>query len=91
MSFAGMTRTDFGMARSKSYSALSNSLDSSSCTSRARKTPQAIGLSGPFTEDFELYRMYFLKFIDLVVVRETTSAIYLLSKNDSTANLPTII
>jgi len=60
------------MIRSKSYTALS------ATTGRAKKT---VGSSlsrrgSQRSEDFDNYKKYFHKFIDLVIVRETTAALH---------------
>lgn len=62
-----------GMARSKSYTALS------ATTGRAKKTvgsslgPSSVTMSEDYDDN---YRKYFHKFIDLVIVRETTAALH---------------
>lgn len=56
--------------RSQSYSALS-STSIHKVTSHEDNAPK---ISRPFVEDQEQYRDYFLKFVDLVIVRETTAA-----------------
>jgi len=62
---------NYGMTRSKSYTALSAS------TGRAKKTVGSLRPSCvTMAEDFDNYRKYFHKFIDLVIVRETTAALH---------------
>jgi hypothetical protein len=62
-----LARQESGLTRSKSYSALpGNANHTVSITSRSLK---------PSTEEYDHYRMYFHKFIDLVIVRETTAAL----------------
>lgn len=57
-----------GMTRSKSYSSLPRR-GSKPGMGHQRKVLK------PLTEDYENYRKYFHKFIDLVIVRETTAAL----------------
>jgi len=57
------------LGRSRSYSALSSSSNSENQANEEKKT----GTRPSFTE--EQYREYFLKFVDLVVVREITAAV----------------
>jgi hypothetical protein len=68
-------RADSGLTRSLSYSALSNS---------SKLSPDALPISKkfpqPLSKEYEQFRDYFLKFVDLVIVRETT-AVSLQSKN----------
>lgn len=55
-----------GMKRSQSYSALSSTTAEKMTVEEESKTARPV--------DHERYRDYFLKFVDLVIVRETTSA-----------------
>lgn len=59
------------MGRSRSYSALSSS-SMENQSSDERKTSKDTSFTQSFTED--QYREYYLKFVDLVVVREITAA-----------------
>lgn len=71
--FSDMQKLDSGgMTRSKSYSALS------ATTGRVSKKSVSSSARSPskFTEQYEHYRKYFHKFIDLVIVRETTAALH---------------
>jgi hypothetical protein len=62
-----LTRQESGLTRSKSYSALPDKTNhADSIASRSLK---------PSSEEYAHYRMYFHKFIDLVIVRETTAAL----------------
>lgn len=54
-----------GLARSQSYSALSASVEDKKPSSQAKSL---------FTEEPEQYRQYFMKFVNLVIARETTAA-----------------
>jgi hypothetical protein len=70
-----LERRESGMARSKSHPTLSQSFSISSTSSSsegasARRRPK------PFSEDYDNYRKYYEKFIDLVVVREMTTAVH---------------
>lgn len=61
-----LARQESGLTRSKSYSALPDKVNrAESIASRSLK---------PSSEEYVHYRMYFHKFIDLVIVRETTAA-----------------
>jgi len=73
----GLLRKGSSMTRSKSYSALSRSLSAMSGSSGGSsdmlgptRTPK------PFTKDYEHFRTYLIKFIDMVIVREMTAAIH---------------
>ena len=73
----GLQRKDSNMTRSKSYSALSRSLSAVSGSSGGStdmlgptRTPK------PFTKDYEHFRTYLIKFIDMVIVREMTAAVH---------------
>ena len=63
--------TDGGyvMTRSKSYTALS-------AVAGKTKTNNVSSSSTSMAQDFDNYRKYFHKFIDLVIVRETTAALH---------------
>jgi hypothetical protein len=70
-----LERRESGMARSKSHPTLSQSFSISSTASSSenaapRRRPK------PFSEDYENYRKYYEKFIDLVVVREMSVAVH---------------
>jgi hypothetical protein len=76
-----------GMIRSKSYTALS------ATTGRAVGKSTLLSSSirdsrNKYSEQYEHYRRYFHKFIDLVIVRETTTALHL--SRSATANKPCI-
>lgn len=60
------------MGRSRSYSVLSSSSISENQNSDERKTARDTSFTQSYTED--QYREYYLKFVDLVVVREITAA-----------------
>lgn len=60
----------YGMARSKSYTALT------ATTGRAKKTVGSSLRPSGVSEDHDNFRKYFHKFIDLVIVRETTAALH---------------
>jgi hypothetical protein len=70
----GMERQESGMTRSKSHPTLRRysiaSTSSSSEAVPARRPPK------PFSEEYDNYRKYYEKFIDLVVVREMTAAVH---------------
>ena len=76
----GLTDSDFsdvqkfdsgGMSRSKSYTALS------AMTGRVKKPVNSSARNpNKFSGEYEHYRKYFHKFIDLVIVRETTAALH---------------
>lgn len=61
-----------GISRSKSYSALSSSIQTSKDDSTGPMTKKEI--PEPSADDFDEFRDYFLKFVDLVITRETTAA-----------------
>lgn len=69
-----LLRSESGMTRSKSYSSIPRESSTYSGASRDSRTLK------PYSEAYENYRKYFHKFIDLVIVRETTAAA-LQSKN----------
>lgn len=60
------------MGRSRSYSVLSSSSMSENQNSEERKTSRDTSFTQSYTEN--QYREYYLKFVDLVVVREITAA-----------------
>jgi hypothetical protein len=67
-SFADLQRQDSGMTRSKSYSALA---------SQAKNDGPGLSvLDSKNADAYENYKMYFHKFIDLVIQRETTAALH---------------
>lgn len=76
----GLTNGDFsdvqktgtgGMTRSKSYTALS------AIAGRvAKAVTTSVRHPNQFSEEYEHFRKYFHKFIDLVIVRETTAALH---------------
>mmetsp|Transcript_9116 Transcript_9116/g.18926 ORF Transcript_9116/g.18926 Transcript_9116/m.18926 type:complete len:818 (-) Transcript_9116:321-2774(-) len=63
-----------GMSRSKSYTALSRSFSSTGSGSSPKEAPNAFVMAAAKRsesfEDHEYFRTYFLKFMDLVIVRE---------------------
>mmetsp|Transcript_13216 Transcript_13216/g.21291 ORF Transcript_13216/g.21291 Transcript_13216/m.21291 type:complete len:767 (-) Transcript_13216:126-2426(-) len=67
--FQGIPKSN--MRRSQSYSALSSTLAD---TIKAEEERKAVKRSPSFTE--EEYRSYYLKFVDLVIVREVTAAVH---------------
>ena len=69
-----LLRSESGMTRSKSYSSIPRGSSAYSGASRDGHTLK------PYSEAYENFRKYFHKFIDLVIVRETTAAA-LQSKN----------
>jgi hypothetical protein len=75
-----------GMSRSKSYSALSGTTraEAKNSVSRSAKASRHVE---DLAEDYDTYRKYFIKFIDLVIVRETTAALHH-SKHGGTIRLP---
>ena len=60
------------MSRSKSYTALSATAGRAKKTVASSSRPSSVMLS----EDYDNYKKYFHKFIDLVIVRETTAALH---------------
>lgn len=66
--FPYLFRSESGMTRSKSYSSIPRESSSSRGAPWDRRTLK------PYSEAYENYRKYFHKFIDLVIVRETTAA-----------------
>lgn len=66
-------RSDSGMTRSKSYSVLSRSFPSGAPSADCCKP---FSCPKPSSGEYEHYRTYFLKFIDLVIVREITAALH---------------
>jgi len=60
------------MTRSKSYTALSATAGRAKKTVASSSRPSSVMLS----EDYDNYKKYFHKFIDLVIVRETTAALH---------------
>jgi hypothetical protein len=70
-------RQDSGMTRSKSHPVLNRSYSVTS-TSSSNEEASARRSLKPFshTDTYEAYRKYYLKFIDLVVVREMTTAVH---------------
>lgn len=62
------------MIRSKSHSHLSRSMSVTSTSSSNDMTLSKHPT--PFSEEYENYRKYYLKFIDLVVVREISAAVH---------------
>jgi hypothetical protein len=74
--FIGFSRQESGMTRSKSYSALSHSRSGLSCTSTNEMVASLMHRTKPFTDEYENFHTYFLKFIDLVVAREMTAAVH---------------
>jgi len=69
----GQRQDSGGMIRSKSHPALSRSFSVTSSSSDAALPKRSPKL---FTEEYENFRKYYLKFIDLVVVREMTAAVH---------------
>jgi len=72
-----LQRADSGMSRSKSYSALSAMMDGKAPMVSASASPAAASAamaSPAHAENYEIFRAYFEKFIDLVIVREVTAA-----------------
>jgi len=72
-------RMDNGMSRSKSYAALSAASTGANGVAHASAPKQ----KKVDSEDYETYRKYFHKFIDLVIVRETTAAFHNASRHGS--------
>jgi hypothetical protein len=68
--FAALMKPESGMTRSKSYSSLPQRGPKHDSAPHHHKTPE------PYTETYENFRKYFHKFIDLVIVRETTAALH---------------
>jgi hypothetical protein len=68
---SGMTRSKSHPTFSQSFSQISSTSSSSSEVASPRRRPK------PFTEEYDNYRKYYEKFIDLVVVREMTAAVHL--------------
>lgn len=62
-----LQRTESGMSRSKSYTALSQQADTAN---------KDVVHSKGCGDNYDTYRKYFHKFIDLVIVRETTAALH---------------
>jgi hypothetical protein len=71
--FSSLLKSESLLPRSKSFSSLPRGLARGSSkhdsASAELKTPK------PFTDAYDNYRKYFHKFIDLVIVRETTAAL----------------
>jgi len=68
--FDAKKKDNGGMIRSKSYTALS------ATTGRAKKTVGSSRRGSDLSQDYDNYKKYFHKFIDLVIVRETTAALH---------------
>jgi hypothetical protein len=66
-----------GLTRSKSHPTLSQSYSQISSTSSSSEIASPIRRPKRFSEEYDNYRKYYEKFIDLVVVREITAAVNL--------------
>lgn len=71
-----MERQESGLTRSKSHPALSHSFSQISSTSSSTEVASPRRRPKRFSEEYENYRKYYEKFIDLVVVREMTAAVH---------------
>ena len=72
-----LERQESGMTRSKSHPTLSQSYSQISSTSSSSEVSSPRRRPKPFSEEYDNYRKYYEKFIDLVVVREMTAAVHL--------------
>lgn len=75
-SIPAFPKMDGMLKRSQSYSAISalKEIPSRDVFSSSTNTMTSRLLPGPCTKEFEQYRDYFLKFVDLVIVREIKAA-----------------
>jgi hypothetical protein len=72
-----MERQESGLTRSKSHPTLSQSFSHISSTSSSSEVTSPRRRPKRFSEEYDNYRKYYEKFIDLVVVREITAAVHL--------------
>lgn len=76
---SSLERTEAGFGRSRSYTALSSIATEDNRISQTGRKP----LLPMRTHDYDQFRDYFLKFVDLVIVRETTAATLVAASSSS--------